>query len=46
MFNPALSARAFLIPFVLISMITAVLGAVINCRLQNVDMLDALKSVE
>ena len=46
MFNPALSARAFLIPFVLISMITAVLGAVINRRLQNVDMLDALKSVE
>ncbi|WP_294653648.1 FtsX-like permease family protein [uncultured Ruminococcus sp.] len=46
MFNPALSARAFLIPFVLISMITAVLGTVINRRLQNVDMLDALKSVE
>lgn len=46
MFNPALSARAFLIPFVLISMITAVLGAVINRRLQNVDMMDALKSVE
>jgi len=46
MFNPALSARAFLIPFVLISMITTVLGAVINRRLQNVDMLDALKSVE
>jgi len=46
MFNPALSARAFVIPFVLISLITAVLGTVINRRLQNVDMLDALKSVE
>ena len=46
MFNPALSVRAFLVPFVLISAITAVLGVVINRRLRNVDMLDALKSVE
>ena len=46
MFNPALSARAFVVPFVLIAAITAVLGTVIHRRLRNVDMLDALKSVE
>lgn len=45
MFNPALSLRAFAVPFVLISLITLILGFVINRRLRNVDMLDALKSV-
>ena len=46
MFNPALSVRAFLIPFVLIAIITWILGIVIDRRLRKVDMLDALKSVE
>lgn len=46
MFNPALSFRAFAVPFVLISLITLILGFVINRRLKNVNMLDALKSVE
>ena len=46
MFNPALSARAFVIPAVLIAAITAILGVIINRRLKNVDMLDALKSVD
>ena len=46
MFNPALSLRAFAVPFVLISLITLILGFVINRRLKNVNMLDALKSVE
>lgn len=46
MFNPALSLRAFAVPFLLISIITLILGFVINRRLKNVDMLDALKSVE
>ena len=46
MFNPALSLRAFAVPFLLISIITLILGFVINRRLKNVDMLYALKSVE
>lgn len=46
MFNPALSLKAFIIPFLLISMITFVLGLVINRKLKRVNMLDALKSVE
>ncbi len=46
MFNPALSLRAFAVPFLLISIITLILGFVINRRLKNADMLDALKSVE
>lgn len=46
MFNPALSLRAFAVHFVLISLITLILGFVINRRLKNVNMLDALKSLE
>lgn len=46
MFNPALGLRAFLIPFVVVGTITVVLGHIINKNLQNVDMLEALKSVE
>lgn len=46
MFNPALGARAFVIPLVLIAAITFCLGLVINRRLKRVDMLEALKSVE
>lgn len=46
MFNPSLSVRAFAVPFLLISIITLVLGFIINRRLRNVDMLDALKSVD
>ena len=46
MFNPALSLRAFAVPFVLISLITLLLGFVINRRLKNVNMLDGLKSLE
>lgn len=46
MFNPALSLRAFAVPFVLISLITLLFGFVINRRLKNVNMLDALKSLE
>lgn len=37
MFNPALSLRAFAVPFVLISLITLLLGFVINRRLKNVN---------
>lgn len=46
MFNPALGAKAFIIPLVVITLITGVLGAIINHRLKRVDMLAALKSVE
>lgn len=46
MFNPALSASSFIIPTVVILFVTVVLGFVINHRLKNVDMLEALKSVD
>lgn len=46
MFNPALGAKAFIIPVIVISLITFVLGVIINRRLKKVDMLEALKSVE
>lgn len=46
MFNPALGAKAFIIPVIVITVITIVLGIIMNRRLKNVDMLGALKSVE
>ena len=46
MFNPALGAKAFVIPLLVIALITAVLGLMMNRRLKHVDMLEALKSVE
>src|SRR5699024_10823504 len=46
MFNPALSISSFIIPTVVISIVTLILGFVINRRLKNVDMLEALKSVD
>lgn len=46
MFNPALGAKAFLVPVLVVCSITVVLGMIINRRLKNVNMLEALKSVE
>ncbi len=46
MFNPALGAKAFIIPVIVVSLITLVLGLMVNRRLKRVDMLEALKSVE
>lgn len=46
MFNPALGAKAFVIPTLVVSLITVILGFKIHHRLQNVDMLEALKSVD
>lgn len=46
MFNPALGAGAFIIPLILISVITICLGIVINTKLKKLNMLEALKSVE
>lgn len=46
MFNSALGAKAFLVPLIVICIITIVLGFMNNRRLKNVNMLEALKSVE
>lgn len=46
MFDPALSAIEFVVPTLLISVITVVLYFVVKLRLSRVDMLDALKSNE
>lgn len=46
MFNPSLTAISFVIPTIIIGGITAVLAFIINRRLKNVDMLEALKSVD
>lgn len=46
MFNPALGGGSFLIPALIIAIVTIFLGAVVNHRLKNVDMLEALKSVD
>lgn len=46
MFNPVLCAKAFVIPAILIAVITFVLGYMMNRKLKYLDMLSALKSVE
>lgn len=46
MFNPELWANGFIIPAVIITIVTVALGFLVNNRLKNVDMLEALKSVE
>ncbi|MFC0265509.1 FtsX-like permease family protein [Alloscardovia macacae] len=46
MFNPGLGAKAFVVPVIVVGVITAALGVLIHHRLTKVDMLQALKSVE
>lgn len=46
MFNPALGGGSFLIPALIIAIVTTILGFVVNYRLKNVDMLEELKSVD
>ncbi len=46
MFNPALGAKAFVIPVIVVSLITFLLGLLVNKKLKNIDMLGALKSVD
>ena len=46
MFDPTIVWQAFVVPFVLIALITAALGWYVNRKLRKVDMLEALKSVE
>ncbi|MDQ0363286.1 FtsX-like permease family protein [Breznakia pachnodae] len=46
MFNPELWLNAFIIPVIVIGITLAILGVYINKKLQHVDMLEALKSVD
>lgn len=46
MFDPAFAPYVFVIPLVIVAALTAALGAVVSRRLRNVDMLEALKSVD
>ena len=46
MFNLTLSLKAFVTPVIVIMIITLILGLIMNHRLKNVNMLEALKSVE
>lgn len=46
MFDPSIRWTAFLVPLVMIVIITAMLGWLVNHKLQHLDMLEALKSVE
>ncbi|WP_243430483.1 FtsX-like permease family protein [Candidatus Enterococcus lowellii] len=46
MFNPSLAAISFIVPALIIAVVTTILAFVINSRLKKVDMLEALKSVD
>ena len=46
MFNPALSAPTFIIPTIVINIITVALGFFVNYSLKRVNMLEALQSVD
>lgn len=46
MFNPAIVFAAYAVPFVVITIISLILKVYVNNKLKNVDMLDALKSVD
>lgn len=46
MFNPSLGWAGFILPTIIVTIITVILGLIMNRRLKNVNMLEALKSVE
>ena len=46
MFNPIVWIGAYIIPLVSISVVTFILKYYVNNKLKNVDMLEALKSVD
>lgn len=46
MFNPMLWVGAYLIPLIAVSVVTFILKYYVNNKLKNVDMLEALKSVD
>ena len=46
MFNPACGALAFTMPVLVVAAVVIVMYFVVNRKLRNVDMLEALKSVD
>ena len=46
MFNPQEGAISYIVPTVIVTVIIVALGFVVNRKLKNVNMLEALKSVE
>ncbi|WEV69735.1 FtsX-like permease family protein [Bifidobacterium sp. ESL0775] len=46
MFDPSVSWLAFVVPLVVVGLITAALGWFVNSKLKHLDMLEALKSVD
>ncbi len=46
MFNPSIWIGSYIIPFIVITVVTFVLKFYVNNKLKNVDMLEALKSVD
>ena len=46
MFNPACGALAFAMPVLVVAAVVIVMYFVVNRKLRNVDMLEALKSVD
>ena len=46
MFNPTIWIGSYIIPFIVITVVTFVLKYYINSKLKNIDMLEALKSVD
>ena len=46
MFNPIIWVGAYIIPLVAIAVVSFILKYYVNSKLKNVDMLEALKSVD
>lgn len=46
MFDPTITWLAFVVPLVVVGLITAALGWFVNSKLKHIDMLEALKSVD
>ena len=46
MFNPTIWIGSYIIPFIVITAVTFILKYYVNNKLKNVDMLEALKSVD
>lgn len=46
MFNPVIWIGAYIIPFISITIVSFILKYYVNGKLKNVDMLEALKSVD
>lgn len=46
MFDPSITWLAFVVPLVVVGLITAALGWFVNSKLKHLDMLEALKSVD